>query len=55
MKVKYSKHMLKLWKLAGEIGTLAEEDERYLKVYYKLAQALDVAEEGKLIEYKEEG
>ena len=53
--IKYSKHMLKLWKLAGEIGTLGETDARYREVYERLSEALDAAEDTKLIEYKEEG
>ena len=53
--IKYSKHMLKLWNLAGEIGTLGETDARYREVYERLSEALDAAEDTKLIEYKEEG
>lgn len=54
MQIKYEKHMLKLWKLAGEIGTLAESDDRYYQVYRDLSDALDSAEASKLIVYKEE-
>ena len=54
MEIKYKKHMKELWKLAGEIGALGEADNAYAEVYAKLSQALDVAEEVKLIEYTEE-
>lgn len=54
MRVKYEKHILKLWKLAGEIGTEAESDPRYEEVYTKLAEALDKAESENLVQYKEE-
>lgn len=47
--VKYEKHMKKLWSLAGEIGTLGESDKRYAKIYRKLSDALDAAEETGLI------
>lgn len=33
-----------LYELAGEIGALAETDDRYIQVYKKLADALDAAE-----------
>lgn len=54
MSIKYSKHMLKLWQLAGEIGTLGETDPRYATVYIKLSEALDNAELSGLIKYEEE-
>ena len=54
MSVKYSKFMLTLWELAGEIGTKGEKDERYAEVYERLSEALDVAEEMGLITHKED-
>lgn len=54
MKVKYEKLMLKLWRIAGEIGELGENDIRYSLVYNEVSKALDVAEKVELITYKEE-
>lgn len=53
MKIKYARFIKKLWNLAGEIGTIAETNKRYSKVYQKLAEALDEAELSNLIKYKE--
>lgn len=52
METRYSKHMLPLWKLAGEIGTIGEYDPRYAEVYKKLSEALDEAEATGLITYE---
>jgi len=49
MNTKFEKHMEALWKLAGEIGTLGESDQRYAAVYAKLSEALDEAEATGLI------
>lgn len=49
MQTKFAKHLRKLWNLAGEIGSLGEEDNRYGAVYEKLSDALDVAERVGLI------
>lgn len=55
MQVKYQKHMRALWRLAGEIGTLAECDVKgYAAVYEKLSLALDTAESVGLINYVDE-
>lgn len=56
MKVKYQKHMRALWGIAGEIGTIAENetDRRYSAVYEKLSEALDQAESVGLITHVEE-
>lgn len=54
MKVVYKKQMLELWELAGEIGTIAERDDRYAEVYRHLSNALDAAEDNKLIVNEEE-
>lgn len=50
----YAPLMKKLWALAGEIGTLGEDDKRYAQVYKKLSDALDVAEANGLIKNVEE-
>lgn len=47
--MKYKKHMRELWELAGKIGTIGETDDRYAEVYRCLSDALDRAEENKLI------
>ena len=50
MDMVYKKHMRALWRLAGEIGTLAVNgDNRYSPVYEKLSDALDKAEATGLI------
>lgn len=49
METKFRKHMRRLWRLAGEIGTIGEDDGRYAAVYKKLSDALDKAEENDLI------
>lgn len=56
MQVKYQKHMRALWRLAGEIGTIAENetDRRYAAVYEKLSDALDQAEGMGLITHVDE-
>lgn len=53
MKIKYDKLMKKLYNLAGEIGSIAEDDKRYEKVYLRLSDALDAAENCGLITYDE--
>lgn len=53
MDIKYSKHMLELWELTGEIGALGETNEKYAIVYEKLSLALDAAENVGLITYHE--
>lgn len=45
MQTKFAKHIKALHLLAGEIGTIGEEDDRYGAVYMKLSDALDVAEQ----------
>ena len=50
--IKYKKFILKLWKLTEKIGCQAEIDNRYADIYDKLLEALDIAEEAKLIEFK---
>jgi hypothetical protein len=52
--VKITKLMIKLWKLAGEIGAESEVDPRYAEVYKHLSYALDAAEQVGLITYSEE-
>ena len=56
MQVKYSKHMRALWRLAGEIGTIAENEngKQYGAVYEKLSDALDAAESVGLITHVDE-
>lgn len=49
MQTKFAKHLQPLWKLAGEIGSIGEDDARYGAVYEKLSDALDAAEEQGLI------
>ena len=49
MQTKFAKHMKALHMLAGEVGTLGEEDGRYAEVYTKLSDALDIAEQVGLI------
>lgn len=44
-----------LWKLTGEIGTKAETNSKYEEVYIKLSEALDIAEQNNLIQYRQEG
>lgn len=55
MLVKYGTKMENLFKLTGEIGTLAETDARYEEVYQKLSDALDAAEDTGLIKYEDDG
>jgi hypothetical protein len=51
----FAPFMLGLWKLAGEIGTLAERgDHRYDQISVLLALAIDEAERVKLIRYFDE-
>lgn len=54
---KFGKNIQALYELAGEVGTLGENDPRYADVYAKLSDALDAAEEAGLIwnESDEEG
>jgi len=47
--MKYQPFMLELWELTGEIGTIAETDDRYVDVYRALSDAFDRAEENELI------
>lgn len=54
MQTKFAKHMRKLWNLAGEVGSIGEEDSRYAAVYAKLSDALDAAERVGLIRNVEE-
>ena len=53
MKTKFDTHMENLWELAGEIGSLGEDDNRYARVYSCLANALDEAEAQGLIVIEE--
>ena len=52
--MKASIEIIKLWKVIGEIGTIAEKtgDKKLSVLYQKLSSALDYAEESKLIEYE---
>lgn len=45
MQTKFAKHMKALHALAGEVGSIGEDDARYGAVYEKLSDALDAAEQ----------